>query len=148
MQANHRPKLVIYFCLSVDKSLYKPLCIFPQSLGVLVWDVPAFIPRCGGVCATLLLRRDVLGAQGRVWQQLGELGPKAAFLSLTFHSPSQPWHGWGRAHSSLPWCSWHSIPVDALQIPVEQPRSSCQTRLRAEGSCRETALTAKGVFLP
>lgn len=101
LQANHRPKLVIYFCLSVDKSLCKPLLHLPA------------VPGCAGLgCASLhpsvswclCHTPPQEGCAGRVWQQLGELGllvlrfsprPKPVFLSLPFYSPSQPERGWG-----------------------------------------------------
>lgn len=110
MQANHRPKLVIYFCLSVDKSLYKSLCIFPQPLGVLVWDVPAFIPRCCGVCATLLLRRELRTGFGSSWVSWG---PNQRF----FHSHFTPFHSSGMAGAMLTpaHCGAHGTPCLWMQ---------------------------------
>lgn len=65
LQANHSPKLVIYFCLSVDKSLYQTpsaASCSPRVCGVGLHQLSAPL---SAPCAALLLRAPLrsLGAE-------------------------------------------------------------------------------------
>lgn len=88
LQANHGPKLVIYFCLSVDKSLYKPLLHLPTVPGCALGSASLrpSVPWC--LCHT----PPQQGRAGSSGQGSGACCSPKSSVSVT----AQPQQGWGR----------------------------------------------------
>lgn len=128
LQANHSPKLVIYFCLSVDKSLYKPLLQLPA--------VPGF---AGSGCASSQPPSQPLGALCRApprssvalaWCGAGLGSRLSAPLGVYIFSRGQtsvsfhllhfiPLRGDGVARGTAvpgaPWWSRRAVPTEQQQ---------------------------------
>lgn len=157
LQANHGPKVVMYFCLSVDKSFYKPLLYLPAAPGLAGLGCANFqSPRVSAACAALLLGEGTLGArfphctpcahseQGWAagcwgcWVFIFFSLPQSSvsFCHLPFIPLCSDSRAMGMAVSSTPQWSRHAIPAEWRQPHM----LTCRDRKRGRGATGDPPL--------